>query len=509
MTCIRSRSTLLVSMFIAVVTAQGCGGAPDRQPQSSAATESDIASGSATERVAPVAADSGQASEPAWRTERSIAGDTTVFRIIGANNPATTLTLVQEQVIGKRNGKPEETFQSIENVVPMPDGGVLFFEYGAYSVRRFDSAGRYVNSLGRSGDGPGEWRSVTRIALTPDRKVLVAGSGRFHLFEPNGELVSSWSMNFPNSSAGRAGSLRAVTSDGYLHVSTWLDDPFYPDSLMSSGRRTNRDAVHRVRIESAASIMRPDGQMPDTAFQPRARVLQPRFEYQNRGVPSRTVIPLTPWYRVTYSTLGYWISGGDDGRYAFVLHMSAGPIRIESDLKPVSAPDAERAAQLYSWTYDLRRFDPGATPSLDLIPRVKAPFKGLVTDSQGRIWVLISQPGTRVAVDTMPDPALQGMRGGAGGGGTARAAGAGAAPTNPAMHRPTEQWIEPSVYDVFSPDGDFLGRVSLPPRSELGNAKGDRIWLVVNDELDVPSVVRYRVNSANASTLTERWKSGG
>jgi hypothetical protein len=65
-------------------------------------------------------------------------------------------------------------------------------------------------------------------------------------------------------------------------------------------------------------------------------------------------------------------------------------------------------------------------------------------------------------------------------------------------------WVEPSrapgeprTLEVFRPDGAYLGRVPIDPGLQLVGVRpffrGDALYAVVNDELDVPQVVRYRI----------------
>ena len=51
-------------------------------------------------------------------------------------------------------------------------------------------------------------------------------------------------------------------------------------------------------------------------------------------------------------------------------------------------------------------------------------------------------------------------------------------------------------YDVFEPDGTYLGVVHAPDeftRFRLPVFDGDHVWAVTRDELDVERVVRYRI----------------
>jgi hypothetical protein len=60
---------------------------------------------------------------------------------------------------------------------------------------------------------------------------------------------------------------------------------------------------------------------------------------------------------------------------------------------------------------------------------------------------------------------------------------------------PEEQipWREPTVYDVFEPDGRYVGRLRLPYAFIPIVFQGDDVWGIFRDDLDVEYVHRYRV----------------
>jgi hypothetical protein len=109
------------------------------------------------------------------------------------------------------------------------------------------------------------------------------------------------------------------------------------------------------------------------------------------------------------------------------------------------------------------------------IPGVKPLIRGITVDADGRIWVQRSQPGERI-----PEVELAEMRAEA-----ARSGGPNAIPPR--------TWREPIAYDVFTPTGEFLGHLPVPPRTSLLYMSGGTVWASVRDSLDVPTVTRFRV----------------
>jgi hypothetical protein len=68
---------------------------------------------------------------------------------------------------------------------------------------------------------------------------------------------------------------------------------------------------------------------------------------------------------------------------------------------------------------------------------------------------------------------------------------------------PPQTWWEPVAFDVFEPDGQYLGMVRAPEgfsRSPRPFMRGDTVWAVVRGELEVPYVVRSHVQRPREET---------
>jgi hypothetical protein len=70
-------------------------------------------------------------------------------------------------------------------------------------------------------------------------------------------------------------------------------------------------------------------------------------------------------------------------------------------------------------------------------------------------------------------------------------------PTNP--NAVPDRWKEPLAFDVFEPDGRFLGQVYGPMGLGLFVFDGDQVWAVSRDHLGVQRVVRFRIAAADQS----------
>ena len=88
-----------------------------------------------------------------------------------------------------------QLFSSIEHLAFDGAGRLYLMDSpgGFLSVPRIvvvDTAGGLVTEFGRAGDGPGEFRGVTRMAVWPDGRIVVEDLRRlaYHVFGPDGEF---------------------------------------------------------------------------------------------------------------------------------------------------------------------------------------------------------------------------------------------------------------------------------------------------------------------------------
>jgi len=98
-------------------------------------------------------------------------GDTTVVRTLSGSVWGAEATLVPEVSIGELDGPEEYLFGWIFAIAVDDDRNVYVFDYQAQHVGVFDSAGNYVQTLGREGEGPGEFNRAESIAMLPDGRV--------------------------------------------------------------------------------------------------------------------------------------------------------------------------------------------------------------------------------------------------------------------------------------------------------------------------------------------------
>ena len=429
--------------------------------------------------IAAVAGALGGQQQTAWRTTSTRVGDTTVVRTALGNAALAELQAVRSGQIGMESGPPEQQLTVVTTTLAMRNGGVIFFDGYTHRLLWFDSAMKYVRTISRVGNGPGElppvtWtvspgsvvedRTVSKIARDQSGRIVLRVNGYMGsrgdgilTFSPSGEFLSAWDLpRRPNpGSLASALSPTGVLSFGY-RIET------REGCVGPNGEPICREIVARYRM---------DGTIVDSMFAPALPWTLPSAFYSIRPGPRGdgplqkrfARIPFVPYPITHLSAHGYWITALPD-RYEITLHNGAAPTRIISDSPPVQLDPAERRATLDQFAPRFSRDVPASRVTINEIPAVKPRFKEVRTDEDGRVWVTIHAPAERRLAQAS--------------GGTT-----------------VERWVEPILYDIFAPTGEFLGRLRQPSFGRFMGAAGSYMWMSESDSLDVARMVRYTISA--------------
>ena len=70
-----------------------------------------------------------------------------------------------------------------------PDGRIFIPDRFKHKVLVFSKSGEYLSSIGREGEGPGEFRMPSTVEILPDGRILIASVGRYALFDSTFSFV--------------------------------------------------------------------------------------------------------------------------------------------------------------------------------------------------------------------------------------------------------------------------------------------------------------------------------
>ena len=105
--------------------------------------------------------------------------------------PSGSLEVASEPDLWIQGDERIAPFDRISAMAVLGDGSVLVADEGAAQVHAFSADGSYLWSAGRSGDGPGEFRQVETLFVTPQDTILAvdARSRRITVLAPTGLYV--------------------------------------------------------------------------------------------------------------------------------------------------------------------------------------------------------------------------------------------------------------------------------------------------------------------------------
>lgn len=409
-----------------------------------------VLSASATCTVPACGTDTGSSGSGPDVVVETIA-DTTVVRTLSGSLWDGEATLVPEISIGELDGPDELLFGSIRSIAVDDDLNVYVFDGQAQHVRVFDSDGAYVGTIGRRGEGPGEFGSAEAIAILPDGRLVARdpGNRRIAVFAPNTEQWDHWGYDPGN-----------YGSNSPLHTDAQGRTYLITRDLSST------DWFRHI------IVLGPDGAHLDTLPEPSSPheppVIVAEGEVEGGFAKYTQPVPFAPSFQWTIHPSGHFVTGLP-ADYRIELTRDDGVLRIERITDPAPVHDDEGARQRESVERRLQSNIPGWTWDGPSIPEHKPFYRQLLAGRDGRIWARLWTEAHRVEnEDHDPeDPDSD--------------------PVN---------WVEPLRYDVFESDGIYLG-VVVPPEDFRPYVNpvfdGDHVWGVTRDDLGVERVVRFRI----------------
>lgn len=383
-------------------------------------------------------------------------------------------TPVEELRLGDRDD-PDLGFSRVSGLAVDDEGRVYVSDGQAREIRVFSAEGERLGVVGRPGDGPGEFRGAPRFGIVGDTLwAYDSQGGRITLFRRDGTLISAHrveGVGIPLATGGFAWVLPSQMRGDGRFTSDLLRVTFDPD------RRV--DGVEPASVRVPRVLFDARGQVVDTLgwdSSPKPRMVPPPGHVSGMRMitvgDQRVMVPTPP------TTLPQWIAL-DDGRIEIEMPH---PVTATEGVVHVRRLDlAEDTVYARRLTFTPERFTP---VDLDSIAARASRRPGGVVLPMGSS----APPPRDVEVvqarlrDEMSFPAFRpgAQRGHLGEDGAV--------------------WLQrydpdPLVQRWVVLDGDGLprGALELPSGSRPLWTRADTAWVMVPDELQVPWVVRYRL----------------
>jgi hypothetical protein len=270
---------------------------------------------------------------------RTIRGDTVV---VHSQGPGLWGTINQPVELARVTGSQSSSFGEIQRIAVLPDDGVLVFDAKSttgLALHQFDSAGTFERTIGRYGQGPGEYATkFVDIAAAADGQVFLSDKmqRRVVRFDTSGKYLGDFHLPGP---AGRTPDLIPATPGG-IYVANDLPHQFF------------------LRIDA-------DGRPADSV---------PTLEWGNKAESGRADF----YSASTVLPDGSLVVMRTD-RVGFLILSANSPLMSSIETEPPPYAVGERE--------ELEQMQKQLSRTVNSVESTKALSRDVVTDTNGRIWI--------------------------------------------------------------------------------------------------------------------------
>lgn len=355
----------------------------------------------------------------------------------GDKNTKSLLHAVEEIRIGQLDGEDEYVFGAITHMAVGKNGEIFVADHQVPVIRMYDKEGNFIRNVGRQGRGPGEYLNIGGMRTFPDGRLAIwdQRNQKVSLFDQIGDFVESHLVN----STLFASDIFEVDHNGNFYVKTTL--------------KTTPDMPN---WEFGWLKISPEGELVDTI-----RVPLDEEKHELSFVlftASGDAHAFIERPRSSLSAMGHLITGRNNEYNFEINYTDLISKKIKRDYTPVQIK-AEERAQWEAWVSHF-----GVN---NIIPETKPPYKKILTDSQGRIWIWRYVEAVFTEENIGPHAG------------------------------PESKWWEPPTFDVFLPDGTFYATVKLPLHAKFRDAKDGFVWAIIKGEQDEQYAARFRLEKIN------------
>ena len=281
----------------------------------------------------------------------------------------TDLRLRLLPAIGSHTGEGPKAFGRIGDFEVGEDRSVYVLDQMNRVLQVFNEDGTHLRTIGREGNGPGEFTNPVAITWDPDGRLWVVdpGSSRYTVFSAEGELITTYRRPAEGVVGDWPG---GFSPDGRLYDVTFEFTPAGPAELLVEYDVTGEEVTPLRHIE-----------LPD---------LEPTtFDVVNRpGQIAVEEVPFAsqPIWRVGPDGHLWYARTGEPWVYRRSLEDgSEQRFGREFDAPPVSDVEREQAVE------GLARFlEMAGDVDLSVIPERKPHLRGFFVDDKHNLWIMRS-----------------------------------------------------------------------------------------------------------------------
>jgi len=382
--------------------------------------------------------------------------DSAGIRMVNSDKPSWTpaqqlrVSATPSVVIGDRDEEPYLLSQ-VKSPFELSDGRIVLANGASTELRLYDANGTYLNTVGRKGNGPGEFQDIEKVSrLTGDTMAVFHGRGDISLFTSAGTFIRRLTVARPTASDGRPTAFirPALVLDGGVRL--LINQPFGRESG-PVGKRFDATAPH--------SLVAADNRVvKDLGAQPIMESI-----YEKDG-------PRYVWLCATEVTTGngnsFYLGYGTE--YSIRRYTAQGQLNqiVRRAWTPHKLTKSDITTFLDEWLLRWSK-KPGPERERDRADMLDDPYavnlpaySAILLDRTGKLWVRTPKP---------IDAAVAGFL--------------------------TDYSIGPSAWSVFANDGRWLGDVTMPARFMPSDIGANFVLGTARDDDGVQTLVRYKLGT--------------
>lgn len=374
----------------------------------------------------------------------------------GAWSAEEAWTVEEDLRIGAMEGEPEYQFGGVGGIAVGSDGRIYVLDAQAQRIQVYSAEGEYQMTVGGPGGGPGELGQMGAGGGAGGGGVILTGPGdtllvmdmanqRMNLYGPDGASLGSFRVSIEDGIpvAFRSTSSGAIAKQVRPFALPGQEQPADPTDVI-------------VRLTAGGEVVDTLMEFPSGGT----------FRFGRGGVPEITFFAPEPVWALTED--GGLLFGLNDSYRISVYSPSGGLERVitrEYERQPVTETDQEAIIGYLDRLWERmgvpEQFSSQMKQGMTFEEYFPA-FASLWTGPAGSIWVQHVLPPSTLSEEELED-------------------------YDPQRDTGAPDW------DVFDPEGRYLGVVTMPERFAPRSIHGEHIYGVARDELDVQYVVRLRL----------------
>jgi hypothetical protein len=280
-------------------------------------------------------------------------------------HPDKTVSFEQELAIGKFDESKEIPLYKPSRYMVDTTGKIYISDESDKAIKVFDQNGTFLKSIGRRGDGPGEFNSIGYMAILPNGNILVMDfqSRRTSLFKPDGEFINSypWRTNISR--------IYLATDSSYtVNESIYKEEAselwvkmfdFLGNELVSFGKFSSPEFKRITQRGTQGNIM-----------------------------VSMMPVPQSPSSKFAGDQERQWLYHCLNNKYLIEVYDQNGKLfrKIDRPYEPV--PFTSEDAKKFLSRFEARPDSPAAKLAKQIeLPKVKTVAERLLVDDQGNLWL--------------------------------------------------------------------------------------------------------------------------